>query len=382
MVKFALPARKLNHQEGIQMPGEVRAEVLIAPLPTHAKPFVFASVLRRRLDDYFRDHHVSPKATPLMWAKIVLGLLAFVVSYGALYARPWTPLEIVGLYVLHGLTQLYLLLNLAHDVNHNAISHRHGVNQAFSYVFDLCGINSYIWRILHNKGHHPNINIVGVDEDIIARNYVRLSPDTPPHRRYTLQHLYAWFLYGFSSLDYVLMKDVEYFFFHKYGPLERARHPRREYVILIATKLFYFTYILILPYVVLGISIWTLLIAFVAMHFAIGLLAQLVFQPGHAIDSSRFPSRKSEFENYTFHIFATTADFSTRSTVALLFLGGLNHHVVHHLCPGVCHTHYPHLTKIVSQTAEEYDIPYREYPNIWRALIGHFSHLKRLSSTS
>ena len=28
-----------------------------------------------------------------------------------------------------------------------------------------------------------------------------------------------------------------------------------------------------------------------------------------------------------------------------------NHHVVHHLCPYVCHTHYAPLTRIVKQTS-------------------------------
>src|SRR6202011_4981364 len=122
--------------------------------------------------------------------------------------------------------------------------------------------------------HHPNINIRGVDEDIIARNYIRLSPDTPPHWRYALQHLYAWFLYGFSTLDYVLVKDIEYFFFARYRPLEGVKHARWDCVILVAGKLFYFTYMLGLPFLALGVSPWLLLGAFVAMHFVMGILAQ------------------------------------------------------------------------------------------------------------
>jgi linoleoyl-CoA desaturase len=351
----------------------------MAPLSAEVDYSEFTSVLRRRLDRFFREQQISPRATPLMWAKIAGGLGAFAVSYGALYLRAWPAAQFTAIYVLHGLTQLFLLLNVAHDTNHGSISDNRRINHALAWVFDLCGINSYIWRLLHNSGHHPNINIRGDDEDIIARNYLRLTPDTPPHWRYRLQHWYAWFLYGFSTLDYVLLKDLEYFYFPRYRRLAGVLHGIRQHATLIAWKIFYFGYMIVLPHVVLGISWPTILTAFVAMHFVIGVLAQLVFQPGHAVETSDFPSSKAEFDNYTSHIFATTADFSTQAKWATVFLGGLNHHVVHHLCPNVCHTHYPRLTGIVRETAAEYGIPYHEYPHIGMALADHFRHLKRLA---
>jgi len=67
-------------------------------------------------------------------------------------------------------------------------------------------------------------------------------------------------------------------------------------------------------------------------------------------------------DDSVYHIFATTADYATESPLVAWLAGGLNHHVVHHLCPFVCHTHYAPLTRIVRETAEEFGIPYREHP--------------------
>ena len=38
--------------------------------------------------------------------------------------------------------------------------------------------------------------------------------------------------------------------------------------------------------------------------------------------------------------------------------------VVHHLFPGVCHTHYPAIAPIVQDTCKEFGIPYMIYPTV------------------
>jgi linoleoyl-CoA desaturase len=110
----------------------------------------------------------------------------------------------------------------------------------------------------------------------------------------------------------------------------------------------------------------------------IGLSVSLVFQTTHTVDDTYFPSRRGDFDNGVDHIFATTADYATGNPLVGWLAGGLNHHIVHHLCPFVCHTHYASLTRIVKQTSQEYGIPYRENPTVRQALAQHFSLLKRL----
>ena len=87
-----------------------------------ADPSSFPKVLRRRLDSFFAERHLSPKADRMMWAKIVTGLTVLLGCWMALYAFRPGSWRFVGLYLLSGLAQTFLLLNIAHDSNHNAIS--------------------------------------------------------------------------------------------------------------------------------------------------------------------------------------------------------------------------------------------------------------------
>jgi len=340
----------------------------------------FPKVLRRRLDNFFADRKISPKADRTMWVKIASGLAVLAGSWVAIYALKPDSWRFVALYLLSGLAQTFLLLNIAHDSNHNAISSVPSVNKLLNYVFDLCGINSYMWRILHHRGHHSCINVHGEDDALTGRGILRFTPHEPRKPLQRFQHIYALFLYALFSLDYVFVRDFECFFFPSHDYLSRTRHPKREYAILFAGKAFYLTYMLVLPVVVLGKSPWLVGGAFVLVHLIIGLTVALVFQTTHTIDSTYFPSERGEFDNGVYHIFATTADYATTNPLVGWLVGGLNHHIVHHLCPFVCHTHYAPLTRIVKETAEEFGIPYRQHPTMTRAIRHHLILLKQLGN--
>jgi linoleoyl-CoA desaturase len=340
----------------------------------------FPKVLRRRLDSFFADRNISPKADRTMWVKIAVGLAVLVGSWIALYALKLDSWRFVAVYLLSGLAQTFLLLNIAHDSNHNAISSVPSVNKTLNYVFDVCGINSYMWRILHHRGHHSCINLQGEDDALTGRGIFRFTPHEPRTRLHRFQHIYALFFYAMFSLDYVFVRDVESFFFPSHEYLKQTGHPAREYAILFAGKGFYLTYMLILPVLVLGRSPLLVAGAFVLVHLIVGLTVSLVFQTTHTVDSTYFPSDRSEFENGVYHIFATTADYATTNPLVGWLVGGLNHHIVHHLCPFVCHTHYAPLTRIVKETAEEFGVPYRQNRTMTRAILHHLMLLKQLGN--
>ncbi len=345
-----------------------------------AGPSSFPKVLRRRLDDFFSEGNISPKADRTMWVKIAVGLAVLAGSWIALYALKLDSWWFVGLYLLNAIAQTFLLLNIAHDSNHNAISSVRSVNKALNYVFDVCGINSYMWRILHHRGHHSCINLHGEDDALTGRRLLRFTPHEPRVGLQRFQHIYALLLYALFSLDYVFLRDFEAFFFPSHDYLKQTKHPAREYVILFAGKAFYLTYMLVLPVMLLGKSLLLVASAFVLAHLIIGLSVALVFQTTHSVDSTYFPADRSEFDNGIYHIFATTADYATTRPLVGWLVGGLNHHIVHHLCPFVCHTHYAPLTRIVKETAEEYGIRYRQHPTMRRAIQHHLRLLKQLGN--
>jgi linoleoyl-CoA desaturase len=353
-----------------------------SPSPETDAPGVpsFPKVLRRRLDRFFSDQNISPKAGRAMWVKIAVGLSVLAGTWIAIYTLRPGSWKFVALYVLGGIAQTFLLLNIAHDSNHNAISSRPLVNKTLNYVFDLCGISSYMWRILHHRGHHSCINLQDEDDALSGRGIFRFTPHesrTPWHR---FQHIYALLVYALFSLDYVFFRDFQCFFFPTHGYLRRTRHSLSEYAILFAGKGFYLTYMLVLPLFVLGKSPQLVVGAFLLVHLVVGMSVTLVFQTTHTITGTYFPSDRGEFENGVYHIFATTADYATENPIVSWLAGGLNHHIVHHLCPFVCHTHYAPLTRIVKQTAEEFGVPYRQHPTMARAIRHHLILLKQLGN--
>jgi linoleoyl-CoA desaturase len=358
------------------VPSEGASSPMIEPFGTAT----FPRVLRRRLDSFFADPKISPKADRTMWVKIAVGLAVLAGTWIALYALRPDSWKFVALYLLGGLAQTFLLLNIAHDSNHNAISSRPLVNKTLNYVFDLCGISSYMWRILHHRGHHSCINLHGEDDALSGRGVFRFTPHESRAPWHRFQHIYALFLYAMFSLDYVFIRDFQCFFFPTHEYLKRTRHSFTDYVTLFAGKGFYLTYMLVLPVTVLGKSPLLVAGAFLLVHLIVGLSVTLVFQTTHTIDSTYFPSDRGEFDNGVYHIFATTADYATENPIVGWLAGGLNHHIVHHLCPFVCHTHYARLTRIVRETAEEFGVPYRQHPTMTRAIRHHLILLKQLGN--
>ena len=340
----------------------------------------FPKVLRRRLDDFFSDRNISPKADCAMWIKIAVGLGVLAGSWIALFTLKPNSWNFVGLYLLNAIAQTFLLLNIAHDSNHNAISSARSVNKALNYVFDLCGISSYMWRILHHRGHHSCINLHGEDDALTGRGILRFTPHEPRVPLQRFQHIYALLLYAVFSLDYVFVRDFECFFFPSHDYLRNTKHPLREYVTLFASKIFYLTYMLLLPVVWLGKSPVLVGLSFLLAHLIIGLSVALVFQTTHCVDGTYFPLSRDEFDNGIYHIFATTADYATTKPLVGWLTGGLNHHIAHHLCPFVCHTHYAALTRIVKETAEEFGVPYRQHPTMRVAIKHHLLLLKQLGN--
>jgi linoleoyl-CoA desaturase len=164
-----------------------------------AGPSTFPKVLRRRLERFFADQDISPKADRAMWFKIATGLAVLAGSWIAIYALHPASWAFIALYLLGGLAQTFLLLNIAHDSNHNAISSTPLVNKALNYAFDLCGINSYMWRILHHRGHHSCINLHGEDDALTGRGIFRFTPHEPRAPWHRFQHIYGLLFYAMFS---------------------------------------------------------------------------------------------------------------------------------------------------------------------------------------
>ncbi|MFY0604431.1 MAG: acyl-CoA desaturase [Flavobacteriaceae bacterium] len=296
------------------------------------------------------------------------------------------PLLLFSLYIISGLGMAGIGMGIMHDAIHGSYSKNQKINRLMGYTFNLIGGNATVWQIQHNQLHHTYTNIEHADDDLNAPFFLRFSPHAKKYWLHQFQHIYIWFFYGLATLSWVTTKDfVRINRYHEMGFLDKKNEFRNAVIEMVGWKLLYYSYALIIPIIVVPLSWWVILLAFLAMHFVTGLLISIVFQVAHISPSAEFPLPDENGiiagDWYT-HQFATTTNFSPRSKLFSWLIGGLNYQIEHHLLPNICHVHYKELSKIVAQTAKEHNMPYHTKHSFAAAIWSHTKMLRELGNAA
>jgi linoleoyl-CoA desaturase len=272
-----------------------------------------------------------------------------------------------------------------HDANHRSYSKNQKVNKILSLSLYLLGGFPPTWQYQHNTLHHGFTNIDDHDEDIDPGKILRLSPNKPHFKYHRFQQWYAWFLYGLMTITWSIDKDFKQLFRYKNEGI--TNHAKKSFgsllTILIASKIFYYLYILVLPMLLLPVPWWTVFIFYFIMHFISGVFLGMIFQTAHVMPSSEFPLPDDEGNienNWAIHQLLTTTDYAPNSKFFSWFVGGLNFQIEHHLFPNICHVHYKKIRPIVEEKARQYNLPYYVQPTFPAAVKDHFYMLKDLGS--
>ncbi|MFT6415396.1 MAG: linoleoyl-CoA desaturase [Dokdonia sp.] len=286
------------------------------------------------------------------------------------------------LYITSGFGMAGIGMSVMHDAIHGSYSKNKKINKILGYSFNLIGANAAVWRIQHNVLHHTYTNIDHADDDLNAPFFLRFSPHAKHYKAHQFQHIYIWFFYGISTISWITTKDfVRLKRYRDMGLLDKKNEYKKTLISMTAWKLLYYSYALILPMIVLPFAWWTILLAFLSMHFVTGLMVSIIFQVAHIMPVNEFPLPDEQGmmnDNWYAHQFATTCNFSPKSQLLFWFIGGLNYQVEHHVLPDVCHVHYKNLTKIVSETAQEYGMPYHVKKSLLHAIWDHTKMLRML----
>ncbi|NGP89737.1 acyl-CoA desaturase [Aliifodinibius halophilus] len=318
-----------------------------------------------------------------MVAKTIILLTFYFGTYGLIISGQFGLWGMALLCVLLGIGMAGIGFSISHDALHGAYSPNKYVNQILGYTFDMLGANSYIWKITHNIIHHTYTNIYEHDEDLEVAAFIRLSPNAeykPVHRA---QHILAFFAYGFASLFWAFVKDYKYFLQSSLGPYENKTHPIKEWIILFVTKIMYYGYMLVLPYLLLPITWWQLAIGFLIFQFTSGIILGVIFQLAHVVEETEHPTENEDgnIENaWMVHQLETTSNFAHDNHLLCWYIGGLNYQIEHHLFPKVCSIHYPEISHIVREVAEKYDVPYNYHESLGIAIKSHYQTLKKFGS--
>jgi linoleoyl-CoA desaturase len=240
-----------------------------------------------------------------------------------------------------------------------------------------------MWKLTHNVIHHTYTNIHGIDDDLEAAPFLRMSPQAPLKAVHRYQHFFAFGAYTLSTLSWAFVKDYRQFLKRPLGPFLNPVHPRSEVVKLCLMKAFYYTYTLVIPLWILPIPVWQFVTGYLAMHATAGLILGGVFQLAHIVEPTEHPvpDHQGRIEHaWVIHQMHTTANFAGRNRALSWYVGGLNHQIEHHLFPKICSVHYPNISGIVREVALAHGVPYRYHDTLGAAIRSHYRMLRRLGN--
>lgn len=335
----------------------------------------FFVVLRKRVNQYFKESNIKKTWNANMVFKTIFMVGLYFIPYAFIISGlVKLPLVYILLWSLMGFGMSGIGLSIMHDANHGAYSKSKKVNTLLSYLLDIVGGSSRNWRIQHNKLHHTFTNVEGMDVDIKERGILRFSPHQKRRGVHKFQFIYAYLLYAIMSLYWVTAKDfLQMFSFKKAGHIEGKEY-RKLVAEVFIWKIIYYGYALVLPLLIAPFAPWLTILGFFIMHFISGFVLTCIFQTAHVMTSTEFPlpNENGEFENnWAIHQLKTTMNYAPNSTFFSWFIGGLNYQVEHHLFPNICHVHYKKISKIVEETAKEYNLPYHTNQTFWGAMVEH-----------
>lgn len=341
----------------------------------------FNSQLKSRVQAYFIEKNITPNGNFTLYAKACVLLI----SYFALYIQMvfYTPSSfLIGLAecIVLGFVTAGIGFNIMHDGVHGSFSSKKWVNTLAGITLNLIGASKIMWYNKHNLIHHTYTNIDGVDDDIEIQPFMRLCQTQKHYKIHKYQHFYFWLLYSFLHIFWLFKNDFQKYFTQKIGGITIKKMTKSEHIGFWVAKALYAFFMIAVPIYMVGFLPW--LLGFLTFSLVTGLVISIVFQLAHTVEHTDFPlpsALTNKIENeWAIHQIQTTANFATKSKLTSWFLGGLNFQIEHHLFPKISHVHYPAISKIVKQTAEEMGVKYIEFKRTHHAIWSHVAYLKRL----
>lgn len=280
------------------------------------------------------------------------------------------PILFILNFITFGFSAVLLCFNFAHDLSHNAIFKSTFLNNAFfEFIYTLVGAHPEAWKDRHEHSHHFAPNVKHFDTDMAITGIIRVLPDNERKWYHRFQHIYAALAYTTYSFYWVFIKDFIVLLKNK------KQNTSFKYLLKFSLqKLFYLTYLILLPLVFSKQSIPVVLIAFMAMHMVQSVYTLFTFFITHHVDGSHYPTSDANGTintSWFMNQIKSSNDFYPFSRWANFIFGGVNNHIAHHLFPHINHYYYPQLNLILFKRLRENGIE----PNVSTYFGGVRSHL-------
>ena len=169
----------------------------------------FFRTLNKRVNNYFKENNISRNGNWRLHIKTFVMFALYIGPYFLLFfiSMPWWLQLIMA--IIMGVGMAGVGMNVMHDANHGSYSSKKWVNKIMGSSMYILAGNVYNWQVQHNVLHHTYTNIHGHDEDMDAGSILRFSKHAKWRRFHKFQHIYAVFLYGLLTINWVLTADFK-----------------------------------------------------------------------------------------------------------------------------------------------------------------------------
>ena len=351
---------------------------------TEAKAAGFGKTLTTRVNERLTEDDMR-------WGRRRLHRKAVVVV--GWYALSYVALLLAGSWFTGVLACLSMALamvsvgfNIQHDANHNAFFDTGGrrrltrANRIAGLSLNAIGGSSKRWIDGHVHLHHSAPNVVGTDYDIVVP-FARMAPQQESRPYHAYQHVYVWFLYGFTALG-IVVGDIVNAVQEAFAGGRKGKAPSaRDQAGMAVSKGLFLAVMVGVP--LLFHPGWIVLLGSLFVMFVAGFLLGIVFQLAHVVEETEFceADNRPDVRWHEWQV-RSSVDFCHGSGPAdralTWFIGGLNYQTEHHLLPNLPHTLYPVVAPVVEDTCAEYDIPYHVQPSLRAAVRSHHRHLRNM----
>ena len=205
-------------------------------------------------------------------------------------------------------------------------------NRLAGFTLDLLGGSSLFWVDDHNRKHHNAPNVDPFDGDIRYGLIARVAPSQPWRSWYRFQQYYIWFLYAFIPERWQFYLDFRKLLGRQRANSSAPTVDRRQYWLLLAGKLMFMMWALVVP--ALLHPLWCVALLYLFGAGLAGLILATVLQWAHCVEGAMFLSvqRGQERLPETWLRIQVEATRNVQLPRWLSwYVGGLDHQIEHHL---------------------------------------------------
>ncbi len=343
----------------------------------------FEKELRKRVQDYFKNNHLSKKANPAMFFRVLFYFICYWGSWYFLVFYRHSPSVVFSLLFLLFMTVQGLAYNVVHDACHEAITGHKKIDGLIYWLsMGMLGADPFLWKVKHNINHHFTVNVPHHDSQIEgAEPFLRLSPHQKWHKHTKYQHLYFPLVYSIVVLHWFLIRDFQDLlkasFRKNRSTISIVFHLLR---VLLQKSIIVLLFI-ILPWSILNYPLWGVIGTFILFNLAFSIAMNITFAISHINKEVKYIEANEDNQvksSFIYHQLACSSDYSPNNPIINFFFGGMAAHVGHHLFPNISSIHLKKITPIIESTCREYKVQYNEN-SILKSLSSHYYQLKDLS---